>query len=424
MPWKECDRVSLRREFVALATRPDANVSQLCLRFGISRPTAYKWLERFAAEGLDGLADRSRRPRTMPGRTSDELEQAVLGIRTDHRCWGGRKIRARLQALGVVQAPAASTITAILRRHDQIDPQEASKRQALGRFEHPRPNDLWQMDFKGEFKMLDGRWCYPLTVLDDHSRYSLAIRACGDQFGATVKDQLIEVFRRYGLPWRMLMDNGKPWGCPHGQLGWSKLAVWLLRLDVAVTHARRYHPQTQGKEERFHRTLKQELLLGRCVTDLAAAQRLFDPWRRMYNCDRPHEALAQRPPATRYAVSPRVYPETLAPLEYDGVFSVRRPSKVGQFGFQGRLCKTSEAFSGLAMGLRGTIDDGVFRVYLGRHRVGWLDLRGSSRGAKNLPVVAARPSGLGAAGRWALAGLRSNAAPSPEDHCTIEEEPL
>ncbi len=396
MSWKECDRVSLRREFVALARQDGINVAQLCRRFGISRPTGYKWLKRFAREGLDGLQDRSRRPNRLRCPTRAQMEAAVLAVRQEHPAWGGRKIRARLKALGHSDVPAASTVTAILHRHGRIAPEESKKRKALTRFEYPRPNDLWQMDFKGEFKMLNRRWCYPLTVLDDHSRYSLEIGACANQRRVTVVARLAGVFRRYGLPWAMLMDNGKPWGCPHGRLGWSKLAVWLIRLDIRVIHGRPRHPQTQGKEERFHRTLKTELLVGRAIEDLPEAQGLFDPWRRMYNCDRPHEALDLEVPASRYVISDRSYPESLPPLEYDLTFEVRRPNPVGQFGFHARQCKTSEAFAGLSIGLRRTIDDGVWSVHLGRHRVGWLDLRETQCGQRNVQVTYARPVGLGA----------------------------
>jgi len=398
MPWKECDCVSLRREFVALAGQEEAQVAELCRRFGVSRPTGYKWLRRFALEGLDGLEDRSRRPHRLRCPTRAEMEAAVLAVREAHPAWGGRKIRARLKALGESDVPSASTITAILHRHGRILSEESKKRQALSRFEYPRPNDLWQMDFKGEFKMRNRRWCYPLTVLDDHSRYSLEIGACADQRRLTVVDRLKGVFGRYGLPWAMLMDNGKPWGCSHGQLGLTKLTVWLIRLGIRVIHGRPRHPQTQGKEERFHRTLQTELLAGRGVEDLSAAQRLFDPWRRTYNCERPHEALDLKPPASRYQVSERRYPRSLAALEYDLTFEVRRPNPVGQFHFHARLCKTSEALAGLSVGLRVTIDDGVWEVYLGRHRVGWLDLRETRRGQQNVQVGYARPGGLGASG--------------------------
>ncbi|HUW32346.1 MAG TPA: IS481 family transposase [Planctomycetota bacterium] len=401
MPWKECDTVSLRRELVELALAEGANVAALCRRFGVSRKTAYKWKARYQASGVIGLRDRSRRPHRYRCRTAAALEAAALAIRDAHPAWGGRKIRARLQSRGHRQVPAASTLTAILHRQGRIRREESLKRQELTRFEYPRPNDLWQMDFKGEFKMVNGRWCYPLTVLDDHSRYSLGLRACADQRGRTVRPELTGVFRRYGLPWAMLMDHGTPWSVSHTPGAWTKLSAWLLRLDVRVIRGRPYHPQTQGKEERFHRTLKAELLQWRSMNTLAHAQRLFDPWRRTYNFERPHEALKMATPASRYRVSLRAYPEKLPPLEYGRSDAVRSVNPVGQFHFQGRHCKTSEAFGGERIAMRPTATDGLWDVYYAFHRIGQLDLRtagGRSRIARVLPA-SSEPSGLSSRGQ-------------------------
>ena len=179
MPWKERDTVSLRREFVELATQPDANLRELCRRFGISPPTGYKWMNRFAVGGKEGLVDHPRRPNHSPARTPAELEQAVLSLREAHPAWGGRKLRARLLALGRRRVPAASTITDILRRQGRLDPTESANHKAWQRFEHDAPNRLWQMDFKGHFPVAQGR-CHPLTILDDPSRFAVAlIRLCG-----------------------------------------------------------------------------------------------------------------------------------------------------------------------------------------------------------------------------------------------------
>ena len=234
---------------------------ELCRRFGISPTTGYKWLERFRVGGEAGLSDRPRRPQHSPGRTGSEIEEMVLKVRDTHPAWGGRKLRAWLSARGHELLPSPSTITAILRRHGRIDPSEGAKHRAWQRFEHLEPNQLWQMDFKGHFAMLEGR-CHPLTVLDDHSRFSLGLEACGDERTQTVQQRLTRIFRRYGLPERMVMDNGAPWGhdADHHH---TPLTVWLLRLGISVSHGRPYHPQTQGKDERFHRTLKAEVFAWR-----------------------------------------------------------------------------------------------------------------------------------------------------------------
>ena len=210
----------------------------------------------------------------------------MLEVRAAHPAWGGRKIAAVLKREGA-KAPSASTITEILRRAGALTGPGAGEARAWTRFEHPSPNDLWQMDFKGHFALEQGR-CHPLTVLDDHSRYALEIGACGNEQTATVQDRLTAVFRRYGLPWRILADNGPPWGTSGSPQRHTPLTVWLLDLGVAVSHGRPFHPQTQGKDERFHRTLKAEVLDGRSFKRLATAQAAFDAWRQVYNAKRPH----------------------------------------------------------------------------------------------------------------------------------------
>jgi len=211
MPWKQVTIMSQRKEFVTLAMQEGANIRQLCDGFQISRPTGYKWIKRFLEEGEAGLQDRSRQPHRSPMKTVPEVEADVIEVRQANPAWGGRKIRSRLQALGQTIVPAASRITAILHRHGLIDPEEATKHKAWLRFEAKAPNDLWQMDFKGHFPAARGR-CHPLTVLDDHSRYSLGLEACGDERDFTVRERLTIIFRRYGLPRRILVDNGSPWG--------------------------------------------------------------------------------------------------------------------------------------------------------------------------------------------------------------------
>lgn len=377
MAWKECDRVSERREFVALASTECANMARLCRRFGISRKTGYKWLARHTAEGEAGLSDRSRRPRRVRSPTPDSMERAILAVRDAHPAWGARKIATVLKRKGhpETELPAPSTITQILHRHGRIGERASSDRQPIQRFERAAPNELWQMDFKGEFRTGDRRYCYPLTLLDDHSRYSLCLRACTDQTRQTVQQRLTRLFQRYGLPWAMLMDNGTPWATAHRPGGHTRLSVWLMRLGIRVSNGRPGHPQTQGKEERFHRTLKVELLQDRSFRDHADAQRHFDPWRQMYNHERPHEALAMAVPAERYRPSPRPMPAALPPVEYGSGDHVRKVNRVGLVSFRGRRFKLSEAFGGEHVALRPTRADGVWEVYFSSFRITQLDLR-------------------------------------------------
>lgn len=375
MPWKEVSIMSSRKEFVLLAKQESANIRALCQQFGISPKTGYKLLKRYGELGDAGLLDMSKQPKTSPRRTPGPMETAVLNLRDQHPAWGGRKLSARLQALGYADVPSPSTITAILRRHNRLNPQDSAPHQAWQRFEHPSPNDLWQMDFKGHVAMRQGR-CHPLTVLDDHSRYSLCLRACPNEQTETVQSALTDTFRRYGLPWRMTMDNGSPWG-DDGVNPYTSLTVWLMHLGIKVSHSRPYHPQTQGKDERFHRTLKAELLAYETFADQPSAQKRFDAWRSVYNMERPHQALGLLPPISRYQPSTRPFPETLPSIEYSPDDQVRKVQDKGEFSFLGRTFKVSKAFKGYPVGLRPVNQDGCFAVYFCQQNIALINLNES-----------------------------------------------
>lgn len=372
MPWQEVSTVSLRQEFVTMVQHGPVNISELCRRFRVSRKTGYKWLARCAAEGAAGLADRSRRPRGSPTRTPVEMEAAVVALRDAHPAWGGRKLRRRLDDLGYRDVPAPSTLTAILHRHGRMDTAESPKHTAFTRFEHAAPNRLWQMDFKGHFALAQGR-CHPLTVLDDHSRFNVLLRACANEQGETVQGALTEAFRRYGLPERMTMDHGSPWGAdPAHPL--TAVTVWLIRLGIGVSHSRPYHPQTQGKDERFHRTLAVECLRAQPFRDLAHCQGQFDGFRDTYNFERPHEALGLAVPASRYSPSPRAFPEVLPPIEYGPGDAVRKVQAKGELFYRGQVFRVSQALRGYPVALRPTTDEGRLVVYFCHHRVTEIDM--------------------------------------------------
>jgi transposase InsO family protein len=374
MPFKECSPVTERGEFCRLAAIEGSNVRELCRRFGISPSVGYKWLGRYLEAGDAGLVDRSRRPKASPCRTPEEIEAQVLAVRVEHPAWGGRKIRRVLLDDGVAQAPSASTITDILRRHGRLDGPRAGETQPVTRFEYAEPNVLWQMDFKGHFAMREGR-CHPLTVLDDHSRYSLTIGACDNERTASVRFHLEKVFERYGLPRRILTDNGSPWGTAGSPEPHTVLTVWLMDLGVTVIHGRPYHPQTQGKDERFHRTLKSEVLDGRIFDTLAQAQKAFEEWRHIYNTRRPHEALGLATPATRYRPSSRSMPRHIATPEYEPQAHVRKVRDNGSIAFKGRDITASKAFAGKYVALRATNTDGLFDLCYRSHRLAQIDLR-------------------------------------------------
>ena len=377
MPWLQVTLMSQRKEFVQLAMVDGANMARLCRGFNISRKTGYKWLARYLGEGEAGLRDCSRRPRGSPWVTPAVLEEAVLRVREAHPAWGGRKIRARLQALGFEAVPAASTITAILQRHGRIDPEESVKHKAWQRFEAQAPNDLWQMDFKGHFAVALGR-CHPLTVLDDHSRYALGLEACDNEQTGTVKERLTKIFRRYGLPRKFLMDNGSPWGSDRDH-PYTPLTVWLLRLGLRVIHSRPYHPQTLGKDERFHRTLGAELLKYCQGLPLAGCQQRFDAWRLVYNLERPHEALELAVPSSRYRVSSRSFPESLPPVEYGPGDVVRKVQADGSISYRHQEFRVGKAFRGELVALRPTTSDGIWEVVFCDQSITQIDFKNKRR---------------------------------------------
>lgn len=230
--------MSSRLEFVLLALKPRANVSKLCRQFEISRKTAYKWIDRYEAEGEGGLQDQSRRPHTSPASTPIEVEKMVLDVHAEYPYWGARKLRDLLP--DSIERPAPSTIDSILaRNYTKVEGAPIASHVAPHRFEHDAPNDLWQMDFKGHFALTDplaGR-CHPLTVLDDHSRYSLCLTACGDERFSTVRAALTATFERYGLPQRITADNGPPWGSVSAP-GLTQAEIWLVRLGIKISHSR------------------------------------------------------------------------------------------------------------------------------------------------------------------------------------------
>jgi transposase InsO family protein len=372
MPWREVSLMDQRQEFVRLFQQPGVNRRELCRRFGISPKAAYKWLARGSAEDKDWAGDRSRRPHLSPARSTEEIEAAVLRIRDSHPAWGARKIHRRLAAQ-YASLPATSTIHAILARHDRIPP--PSQPSQFIRFEHPAPNDVWQMDFKGRFPLGDRQMCHPLTMVDDHSRYALCLQACTNEQSETVQQHLERTFRRYGLPNAFLVDNGVPWGTC-SEVRWTKLRVWLLKLGINVIYARPHHPQTKGKNERFHRTLKAEVLSMTTFRTTRDLQKAFDRWRHVYNTERPHQSLDYDVPVNRYRPSLRSLPSKLPEPEYEEGTIVRRASaQKANFRFGNRRWRAPEAFRGELLAIRPLTADGQFGVFFGAHQVACIDLR-------------------------------------------------
>lgn len=373
MPWKETTTMSQRTAIIERAKAQDANISALSQEYGVSRKTVYKWLKREEEGGKSGLEDQSRRPKHSPRQTKANIEGQVLAVREAHPAWGGRKIRRVLQNQGVAEVPAASTITAILQRNQLIDPVESLKHQPTQHFEREQPNELWQMDFKGFFALEKGGYCHPLTVIDDHSRFLVGLKACPDQTFKTVQSQLTVIFKQFGLPERMLMDNGSPWGndwITHHTI----LTAWLLRLEIAVSHGRPYHPQTQGKDERLNRTLKDEVISRHVMNDLPESQAIFDDWWHSYNYERPHEALNLSTPASRYTASARPFPDLLPPITYEPEDEIRKVDIAGKIYFHNRSFRVGKAFRHQPVAIRPAETDDHFDVFFCKQKVAQIRL--------------------------------------------------
>jgi len=367
MSWKEVTPMSQKLEFVMLALQEHINFSKLCEQFEISRKTGYKILKRYVEQGEPGLLDRSRRPHSSPNNTPKEIEGLILKLRQRHPVWGARKLKRRLQDLGYKNLPAVSTITAILKRHERIAAEISQKHKKWKRFCATAPNELWQMDFKGHFPAKEGD-CHPLTLLDDHSRYCLCLAACHNEQKQTVKHHLTRIFGSYGIPNTMLMDNGAPWG-GDAEHPYTELTVWLLRLGIKVIHSHPYHPQTIGKEERFHRTLKAEVIADCMGEKHHVCQRIFDRWRLVYNTQRPHESLDMDVPAHYYRPAQRSFPQSLPEIEYLPGDEIRKVQEKGIISYKNINFKVGKAFRRQTVAIRPASTNGIYNVFFCHEKI-------------------------------------------------------
>ena len=324
MPWESRTVEDQRKEF-AQAAEYCNNFSALCREFGITRHTGYKWVERYDAG--QPLTDRSRRPHTSPSKTPEEVELLILAVRSENPGWGAKTIRDVLLKEGHRNIPCAKTVNNILNRYGCISLEESQKRQPFTRFEKALCNQMWQADFKGEFRMADNKYCYPLDIIDDHSRFAIKI-APHLSTANVVIPVFTEAFREFGLPDSILSDNGAQFA--GFKKGYTQFERWLMDLDILPIHGRIKHPQTQGKIERFHRTMKKELLDHTQIANIEDAQNKFSIWRDKYNNIRPHEALGMKRPGEVYEPSQRQYSDTIKKYEYGGEYHV---IKVNSWGY-------------------------------------------------------------------------------------------
>jgi putative transposase len=376
MGWKETCAMEERFKFVQECKTEDWSMAELCRRYGVSRKTGYKWLERYQLEGLEGLQDQSRAPDRHPNEVVKEMADEVLELRRQHPHWGPAKLRARLQRVAPeIIWPAASTIGEMLKRagltvprklHRKAPPSQSPLGHAAG------ANQVWCADFKGWFPCGDGRRCDPLTITDAYSRYLLRCQALERMDAGSVRGVMEAVFREYGLPERMRTDNGEPFASV-GLAGLSTLSVWWIKLGIRPERIPPGKPQHNGRHERMHRSLKQATARPPAA-NLRAQQRAFDKFRQEYNEERPHEALQMQTPAEFHRVSSRCYPSRLAEPEYPDDWEVRRVRECGRMRWWSDNIFVGKSLAGEPLGMQ-PVGDGKWRVCFFNYPLGIFDER-------------------------------------------------
>jgi transposase InsO family protein len=376
MPWTDTDPMTERHKFILAYNEGLFSMTELCARFGISRKSGYKWLDRYQEGGVDALRDRSRAPKHCPHRTPDAIVQLLLEVRTAHPRWGPRKILDYLRPRHpTVDFPAASTAGDILKREGLVEPRRSQRRPAhpgTSPIDAEAPGEVWTADFKGEFLLGSEVYCYPLTVQDAHSRYLLACTALHSTAHDTAEPVFEQLFREHGLPKRIRTDNGSPFAS-QGLCGLSRLSVRWIKLGIDPDRIQPGCPQQNGRHERMHRTLKAETTRPPEAT-FAEQQQRFDAFRREYNTIRPHQALGGAVPASRYAPSSRSMPKRCPDPSYPGHMEVRKVSTAGSIKFNSQALFVSTVLAGEYVAL-DEVDDGVWSLVFDRVLLGRLDVR-------------------------------------------------
>ena len=371
MPWSETDRMDQRARFVLDALQGHFTMSELCYRYGVSRKTGYKWIKRYHRQGVPGCEDQSRAPRKHPNATDPKLEARIVKARKRQPGWGPVTLHGFLmRKYPDTTWPCPSTIGAIFKRHDLIRKRHRRAPRTTwrpARTTADGPNRVWTADFKGQFRMGNGRLCYPLTIVDAYSRYLLQCRALRGTAAGPARRGFEDTFREFGLPHVIRTDNGVPFCAPGSILGLSSLSVWFLKLGIALERSRPGKPQDNGAHERMHRTLKQAI--GPAKATEAAQQRALSCFRRTYNEQRPHHALQLSTPADCYASSTRAYPADIPDPVYPGHFELRRVSKNGVFYWKQRPIFLTQALRNEKVGLEH-IADGLWSVFFGEVLLG------------------------------------------------------
>jgi transposase InsO family protein len=377
-----------RVKFIARYLQNEEPFAMLCMDAGISRKTGYKWVQRYEAGGVRSLVDRSRAPQSHPHAVAAAVIDAVVALRRRHPRWGPRKLLAVLRRREPDRAwPVATTVGKILRRRGLVRPRRRRRYSApyAERLrEYAAPNSIWCADFKGHFPVGDGR-CHPLTVMDGFSRFLLRCQALKRPLFAPTRSVFESAFREFGLPQTIRTDNGAPFSTLTAG-GLSRLAVWWIRLGIRPERIVPGRPDQNGRHERMHSTLKAETARPP-RTNWRAQQRAFEAFRREYNYERPHEALAYATPASSYVPSLRAYPPKLPPLEYPAHFRVERAYPNGVISFRETQWYLSNCLAGELIGLE-EVDDDRWKVHFGPLELGMLDVRNAkSRGYRQFGLL-------------------------------------
>jgi putative transposase len=373
MPWQECQKMDERLRFIARLLEGE-KMAVLCREFDISRQTGHKFYKRYKDLGLEGLTDRSRRPYRQANRLPERVESLIVRLRREHPSWGAPKIREKVKRLGLgISLPAISTVHAVLDRHGLVSRgRRRHHYKAEGtRLSRPdRPNDLWCADYKGEFMLADHRYCYPLTITDFSSRYLLCcegLQSTREQFAFSLFER---TFKEYGLPCVIRSDNGVPFASNSTFFGLSKLSVWWLRLGIAIERIKPAHPEQNGRHERMHLTLKKEATKP-AGKNFLQQQARFDAFTRVYNHERPHQALNMRYPAELYSPSARAY-TGLPALEYPFHDRTVIVTQCGRLCFGRRKINLSQVFAGQAVGVR-EVADHIWLISFMHYDLGFFD---------------------------------------------------
>jgi putative transposase len=384
MPWKETCPMDQRIQLLSDRSKGNYSITELSQIYNISRKTIYKWIERYQEKGSEGLNELSRAPLNHPNATGPEIVSKLIDTKLEHKTWGPKKIVARLEKQFPDQVwPAPSTAGRILKKEGLVDDRHYKRRTPP--YTEPfrqceRPNDVWSMDYKGQFRMGDGRLCYPFTVSDNFSRYLLTCQGLYHPSYENTRPWLEKAFREYGLPLAVRNDNGAPFATV-GLGGISTLSVWLIKLWVRPERIKAGHPEQNGRHERMHRTLKQETAAPPKM-DMESQQNSFDEFQTEYNTERPHEALEQNVPASLYVPSRRMLPNKLPKIDYASCFTVRQVRQSGCIKWKGAEVYVSQALAREPVGLR-QIGESIWEVRFSFHTLGILD----ERIVKVLPIT-------------------------------------